>query len=118
MSNRTCIAALAAALLAACDGGPSDSEFHAACLSEGGAGANKAMRREMGLDSEAFCKCVTAEARTRVSAEGRQAMMLDMQGRAQEARAISAKMDAAAQEAFMKGGLGVMQACLGKMLGR
>jgi hypothetical protein len=103
-----------AVMLAACDGGPSDSEFQAACLKEGSAGANKAMRREMGVDSEAFCKCVTKEARTHVSAEGRQAMMLDMQGRAQEARAISAKMDTAAQEAMFKGGMAVMQACVGK----
>jgi hypothetical protein len=117
MTSRMLIAALAA-LLTACDGGPSDSEFHAACLNEGKAGANKAMRREMGLDGEAFCKCVTKEARTQVSAEGRQAMMLDMLGRTQEARAISAKMDAAAQEAMLKGGLGVMQACLGKAFGK
>lgn len=117
MPNRVLILAMAATL-AACDGGPSDSEFHTACLKEGSAGANKAMRREMGVEGEAFCKCVTQEARTQVSATGRQAMLLDMQGRAQEARAISAKMDAAEQEAFMKGGLAVMQVCLGKALGR
>jgi hypothetical protein len=42
---------LLGALIAACDGGPSDSEFEAACLKEGECGANKAMRQEMGVKS-------------------------------------------------------------------
>ena len=45
------------ALVAACDSGPSDSEFVTACLAEGERGANKMMRREMGVKGEDFCKC-------------------------------------------------------------
>jgi hypothetical protein len=83
-----------------------------ACLNEGARGANKALRREMGVKSDVFCKCVAKEARSQLSAEGRQAMMLDMQGKAQEARAITAKMKDADQMEFMKGGMAVMQACM------
>ena len=104
--------------LAACDGGPSDSDFNTACLKEGSAGANKAMRREMGIDSEVFCECVTKEARGQLTADGRQAMMLDMQGRPQEARQISMKMNEAEQKAFFNGGMAVMQACLSKAIGK
>ena len=67
----------------------------------------------MGVKGEAFCKCVTKEARTHLSAEGRQAMLLDMSGRPQEAQAISAKMNEAEQTAMMKGGLAVLQTCVG-----
>jgi hypothetical protein len=117
MMIRLAIVALAA-VLAACDGGPSDSEMKTACLTEGKAGANKMMRREMGLNSEAFCECVAKEAGSNLSAEGRQAMMLDMQGKPQEARKISAKMNDAEQQAFMQGGMAVMQACMSKAFGK
>lgn len=112
MANRIWIVLLAV-LVAACDNGPSDSEFETACLSEGARGANKAMRREMGVKGEAFCKCVTKEARVHLSAEGRQAMLLDMSGRQQEARALSSKMNDAEQTALMKGGMAVLQTCVG-----
>ena len=46
MPNRLSIILLGA-LIAACDGGPSDSEFEAACLAEGERNAaNKAMRAD------------------------------------------------------------------------
>jgi hypothetical protein len=49
MLNRIAIILLGA-LIAACDSGPSDSDFEAACLAEGQRNAaNKAMRREMGV---------------------------------------------------------------------
>lgn len=112
MPNRMWIVALAA-LVAGCDAGPSDSEFETACLSEGARGANKAMRREMGITGEAFCKCVTKEARTHLPAEGRQAIMLDMSGRPQEAHAITAKLSDADQAAMMKGAMTVLQTCVG-----
>jgi hypothetical protein len=101
-----------AAFFAACDGGPSDGEFETACLNEGSRGANKALRREMGIKSEVFCKCVAKEARSHLSAQGRQAMMLDMQGKPQEARAITAKMKEPEQMEFMKGGMRVAQTCM------
>jgi hypothetical protein len=100
------------ALIAACDGGPSDSEFETACLKEGERGANKAMRMEMGVKSEAFCKCLTKESRSQLSADGRRAVMLDMQGRKQDASAISAKMSEPEQMAFMKGGMAVVEKCI------
>lgn len=112
MPNRMGFVA-AAVLIAACDAGPSDAEFETACLSEGARGANQAMRREMGVKGETFCKCVTKEARTHLSPEARQAMLLDMSGRPQEAHAISAKMSDEEQTALMKGGLAVLQACVG-----
>ena len=52
LSRRNVAAALALALVAACDSGPSDSEFITACLAEGERGANKMMRREMGVKGE------------------------------------------------------------------
>jgi len=111
MPRRTSIVMLTV-LIAACEGGPSDSEFETACISEGARGANKALRREMGVKSESFCKCVAKEARSQLSAQGRQAMMLDMQGKQQEARAITAKMKDAEQMEFMKGGMAVAQTCM------
>ena len=118
MINRLTIVALAA-VLAACDGGPSNSEMKTACLAEGSkAGANKMMRKEMGIDNEAFCDCVAKEANSKLSAEGRQAMVLDMQGKAQEARKISSKMNDAEQRAFMEGGMAVMQACMPRAFGK
>jgi hypothetical protein len=112
MLNRIAIILLGA-LIAACDSGPSDSDFEAACLAEGQRNAaNKAMRREMGVKSEAFCKCVAKQSRSQLSAEGRRAMMLDMLGKKQEASAISAKMSEPDQMAFMQAGMGVLQQCI------
>lgn len=106
-------AVIVATLLVACDGGPSEAEFVAACLKEGEMGANKALRREMGVKGDAFCKCGAAEARSSLSADAQRAMILDMQGKSQEARAISSKMSDADQMAFMKGGMAVFGKCAG-----
>ena len=46
---------MVATLLAACDSGPSESEFMAACQQEGQRGANRAMRQAMGVDRDAYC---------------------------------------------------------------
>jgi len=104
---------LLSALVTGCDRGPSDSEFEAACVSEGGRGANKQLRREAGVAGAAFCKCVTREARARLSPDGRQAMMLDMSGKSREAQAISSKMNDAEQAALVKGGMAVLETCVG-----
>jgi hypothetical protein len=101
-----------AILTAACDSGPSEAEFVAACMKEGEKGANKALRREMGVKSDAFCKCAATEASS-LPADARRAMVLDMQGKGQEARAISSKMSDADQMAFMKGGMAVFGKCVG-----
>lgn len=102
-----------AGLIAACDSGPGESEFIAACMKEGEKGANKALRREMRVKSDDFCKCAAAEARASLSADARQAMILDMQGKGAEARAISSKMNDAEQMAFMKGGMAIFEKCAG-----
>ena len=100
------------ALIAACDSGPGESEFIVACMKEGAQGANQSLRREMGVKNDVFCKCAAAEARTSLSADARQAMILDMQGKGVQARAISSKMTDAEQMAFMKGGTAVVEKCL------
>lgn len=103
-----------AALLAACDSGPSEAEFLAACLKEGERSvANKALRKEMGVKGDAFCKCAAKEARTTLSADAQRAMILDMQGKKQEASAISSKMSDADQMAFMKGATTIFGKCTG-----
>jgi hypothetical protein len=78
--------------------GPSESEFVAACLEQGTSGANQAMAREMGIvDREATCKCMAKEAKATVSADVYRVMILDMQGKKQEAAAITSKMGGAEQ---------------------
>ena len=103
-----------AALLAACDSGPSEAEFLAACLKEGERSvANKGLRKEMGVKGDTFCKCAAKEARTTLSADAQRAMILDMQGKKHEASAISSKMSDADQMAFMKGATTIFGKCAG-----
>ncbi len=111
LSRRNVAAALALALVAACDSGPSDSDFITACLAEGERGANKMMRREMGIKGEDFCKCGAKEARSAMSPQARQAMVFGMQGKKAEAHAIGEKMSPQEQEAFMKGTMTLFNAC-------
>ena len=105
--------AMLTALVGACSSGPSESEFVAACMKEGEKGANKALRREMGVKSDEFCKCAAKAARATLSADAQQAMILDMQGKPGEARAITSKMSESQQMAFMKGGIEVFGKCTG-----
>ena len=119
LRNRASLAAVfVSALIAGCDSGPGDSEFETACLTEGQRGANKAMRREMGVKDATFCQCVAKESRAQLSADARRAMMLDMQGKKQEASAISARMNEGEQAAFMKGAMTVLEKCVGAAMGR
>jgi hypothetical protein len=107
-------AVILTALLAACDSGPSEGEFVAACLAEGERNvANKALRKEMGVKGDQFCKCVGKEARTTLSADAQRAMILDMQGKKQEAAAVSSKMSNADQMAFMHGATNIFGKCVG-----
>ena len=106
--------AILVALVAGCESGPSDSEFITACLAEGERGANKMMRREMGVEGDEFCKCGAKEARSVFSPQARQAMVLGMQGKKAEAHAIGEKMSAQEQDAFMKGTMTIFTACAGK----
>jgi len=105
--------AMLTALVGACSGGPGESEFVAACLKEGEIGANKALRGEMGVKSDEFCKCTAKVARATLSADAQRAMILDMQGKPGEARAITSKMSESEQMAFMKGGIEVFGKCAG-----
>ena len=115
LSCRRIAVAILVALAAGCDSGPSDSALITACLEEGERGANKMMRREMGVKGEDFCKCGAREARTALSPVARQAMVLGMQGKKAEAHAIGEKMSEKDQEAFMKGTMEIFGKCAGKM---
>jgi hypothetical protein len=101
------------ALLAACSRGPSEAEFVAACIKEGETGANKMLRREMGFKSETGCQCMAKEAASTVSADARQSMILNMQGKMQESKAIIAKMSERDQMATMNAALGLFEKCAG-----
>ncbi|MEO8185749.1 MAG: hypothetical protein ABI580_00095 [Burkholderiaceae bacterium] len=106
--------AITAVLLAACDSGPSDSDFVTACLKEGERGANKGMRREMGVkNGEDFCKCGATAARVSLSSDLRRAMILNMQGKMQEASAMTSKMSDADKMAAMESTMSIFGKCAG-----
>ncbi len=111
--GRCCLALLAVgALMVGCDSGPGESEIASACLQEGARGANKALRREMGIKSEkTFCHCVASEAKSNLSSDGQRVMLLEMQGQRGEARAISSKMNESDQAALMHGAMKVIETC-------
>ena len=115
LSCRRIAGTVVIALGAGCDSGPSDSEFVNACLAEGERGANKMMRRDMGVKGDDFCKCGAREARSALSPVARQAMVLGMQGKKAEAHAIGEKMSQKDQDAYMKGAMAIFGKCAGKM---
>ena len=104
---------ITAAMLAACSGSPGESEFIAACMKEGESVVNQRRDKQMGVDRSAFCKCATQEAKATLSADGQRATMLSMQGKKEEARAITAKMSGTEQEAHLMAGVSVMKKCIG-----
>ena len=99
---------VAGALLTACGGGPSGTEFVEACLKEGQSGASQMLDKELGVTREAFCKCGEPIARSSLSADGYRAMVLDMQGKGEETRAITSAMNESEQIAAVE--------VLGKMM--
>jgi hypothetical protein len=103
--------AMTAALIGACGGGPSQSEFVSACLAEGQNAVNAAFTRELGVEREAFCGCAGEKVRSSLSADGQRAMILEMQGKSQEAAEISSKMSESEQQAFAQGALEVFAQC-------
>lgn len=105
--------AIVTTLLAACDGGPSEAEYLTACLKEGETGAGKAVRREVGVNSEAQCKCAATEVSSSLSADARRSMILNMQGKRQESKAIISKMNEAEKMASMNAGLEMIKKCGG-----
>jgi hypothetical protein len=103
---------VAALLLAACDSGPSDAEFVAACLKEGQLGANKAMSRALGIDRDKFCQCGAKAARVAMSENGRRLMVWGMEGnKRQEIAALQAKMSDDEKMKVMGAGLEVFGQC-------
>jgi len=111
MRHKT-IALIVATLPAACDSGPSESEYHAVCLKEGQTRANQAISKQMGVDRDAYCKCAAKEVQAADSPEGRRWMMFNMENKKQEARALQAKLsDKEEQEGLMKAALEVFGKC-------
>lgn len=108
---RSMATTLVAALLVACDGGPSQAEYLAVCLKEGQTRANQAISKQMGVDRDAYCKCAAKEVQSAVSAEGRRWMVLNMENKKQEARALQAKLSDKEQEGLMKAALEVFGKC-------
>ena len=111
--SRAMAGVIAAAVLAACSGAPGEAEFIAACKKEGDSVVQQRRDRQMGVNRGSFCKCATQEAKATLSADGQRATMLSMQGKKEEARAITAKMSGSEQEAHLMAGLSVMKKCLG-----
>ena len=102
---------IAIALAVACDSGPSQAEYLAVCLKEGQTRANQALSKQMGIDRDSYCKCAAKEVQAAVSAEGRRWMMLNMQNKKQEARALQAKLGGKEQEDLMLAALEVLGKC-------
>jgi hypothetical protein len=109
-THTSCLGAVlvAGALLTACSRGPSDTEFVEACLQEGQGTASQMLDKELGVTREAFCECGEPIARSSLSTDGYRAMVLDMQGKSEEARALTSTMNDAEQMAAIE--------VLGKML--
>ena len=101
----------AGALFIACGGGPSETEFVEACVKEGQSGASQLLDRELGVSREAFCKCGADVAKSSLSADGYQAMVLDMQGKDEEAAAITSKMGENDQLAAVKVAADMLEVC-------
>ena len=101
-THSSCLVAVvvAGALLTACGGG-SGAEFIEACLKEGSSAASKALDQEMGVTRQKFCECGEPIARSSLSADAYRAMVLDMQGKTEEASAITSKMSESEQMAAL-----------------
>ena len=106
---RVAPAALVAALLAGCGGGT--GEFVEACMKESGGMGGEMFEREMGVKKEEFCKCGAKSAKSSLSGKAFHAMVLDMQGKRQEAAEITSKMDTEEQQKLMMGMATVFEKC-------
>ena len=109
--TRKTAAVVVATLLAACNSGPSESEYLAVCLKEGQIRANQMLTRQMGVDRDAYCKCAAKEVQTTVSPEGRRWMMFNMENKKQEAQALQAKFSDKEQQGLMAAALQVFGKC-------
>jgi hypothetical protein len=106
------MAVIVATLLVACESGPSESEFVAACLNEGRQGANKAMSRAMSIDRDKFCKCGASQARANLSPDGYRLMVFEMQGKRQQVAALQSTMNDTEKMNVMKAGFELLGKCV------
>ena len=111
------LAASAATLLLACDSGPSESEYLAVCVKEGQTVVNQRLSKSMGINRDTFCKCAAKETQA-LSPDGRRWMLLNMQNKKEEARALQAKLNDAQQTELMAAAIEVSAKCAsGEVLG-
>jgi hypothetical protein len=68
-------------------------------MNEGQGLASQMLDAELGVTRDAFCKCGAGVARSSLSSDGYRAMILDMQGKREEARVITSKMSESEQQA-------------------
>ena len=64
------------------------------------------------VNREAFCQCTARETKPLVSADGYRWMVLDMQGKRQEAAALEAKMSEADRMDMAKAAMSVLGKCM------
>jgi hypothetical protein len=111
--SRHALAVVVGALFTACSGGPSDSEFVAACIREGESVASQMLDKELGVTRDAFCQCGATFARSALSANGYRAMVLEMQGNREEARSLTSGMSESEQQAMVEVAAGMVEECAG-----
>lgn len=100
-----CLSIVAAvALLSACGG--DEGAFVKACMSEG-SGA----RMMGGGNQEEFCKCSAHTAKSNMSGKAFHALVLQSQGKQQEANDIMTKLDQGEQGQMIAGSLRILQDC-------
>jgi hypothetical protein len=102
---------VASVVFMACGDEPSEAEFVDACLQEGQGIASQMLDAELGVTREAFCECGAGVARASLSADGYRAMVLEMQGRGEEAASITSAMSEAEQMATLEGTLELLEQC-------
>jgi hypothetical protein len=102
-------------LLIGCGGSgePGDTEFVEACLKEGQSAASQLLDRELGVARDEFCRCGATVAKSSLSADGYRAMILDMQGKGEEARSITSTMSESEQIAALEVAVEMVEKCGG-----
>ena len=112
---RLVVPAVAGLLLTGCGGagGPADTEFVEACLKEGQSAASQLLDKELGVTRDEFCKCGATLARSSLSADGYRAMVLEMQGKGEEATSITSKMSESEQIASVQVAAEMVEKCGG-----
>jgi hypothetical protein len=99
-----------ATVLAGCGGG-GEAEFVKACMAESGSPSGDMFQQQMGVSKEAFCKCGAKTAKSSMSGKAFHAMVLDMQGKKQEAYEITSKLSESEQQEVMMAMGKVFQSC-------